>query len=120
MSLPLLLSLFVKGCADEYDFKTWKKANVNSVFKREDSGNSKPLSLTYVFQKLFQNKVIWSSQHGFLKGEPCLTNLRTFQDEVNKGEQWVLFFLTSAGVLPMYIHTYKYTYKMYINTWLRK
>lgn len=87
--------------------ENWKKANVTSVFKKEHSGNNKLLSLTSVFEKSFPKQVIWSSQHGFMKREPCLTNLRTIHDEVmgsvNKGEQWVLFILTSAGVLSLYI-----------------
>lgn len=68
-----------------------KKTNITSFFKKEDEGNSKPLSLTSIFQKSFPNKVLWSSQHGFMKDKSCLTNLRTFHgevmDSVNEGEQ---------------------------------
>lgn len=44
--------------------------------------------------------------------------MRTFHDEVmgsvNKSKQWVLFILTSAGVLPMYTD-FIYIYNVYKN-----
>lgn len=68
MSLPVLPPSFVKVVLMNKISETRKKANVTSVLKKEDSRNNKPLSLTSVYQKSFPNKVIWSSQHGFMKG----------------------------------------------------
>ncbi|GAB0181731.1 mitochondrial enolase superfamily member 1 [Grus japonensis] len=74
----------------------WRKANVTPVFKKgkkEDPGNYRPVSLTSIPEKIVEqlilgviNKhveekvVIGSGQHGFTKGETCLTNLIAFYD----------------------------------------
>lgn len=72
-----------------------KKANVTMVFKKEDLGNYRPVSFTLILGMMMEQilldafskhrkdkKVIWSTQHGILKGKSCLTNLITFYDEV--------------------------------------
>ncbi|KAK4825198.1 hypothetical protein QYF61_025126 [Mycteria americana] len=78
----------------------WRLANVTPVFKKgrkEDSGNYRPVSLTLVPGKIMElitlsaimwhvqdNQVIRPSQHGFMKGRSCLTNLISFYDKVTR------------------------------------
>jgi len=73
----------------------WRKASVTPVFKKrkQDPGNYRLVSLTSVLEKVMEQlildviskqveekKVIRSSQHGFMKGKSCLTNLVAFCD----------------------------------------
>jgi len=74
----------------------WRKANVTPIFtkgKKEDPGNYRPVSLTFlpgkvmeqpildvIIKQVEKKKVIRSSQHGFTKGKSCLTNLIAFYD----------------------------------------
>uniref|UniRef100_A0A8B9ICY2 Reverse transcriptase domain-containing protein n=1 Tax=Anser brachyrhynchus TaxID=132585 RepID=A0A8B9ICY2_9AVES len=71
----------------------WKLASVVPIFKKgkeEDPGNYRPVSLTSVPGKITEiisgvteahlgdNAVIGPSQHGFMRGRSCLTNLISF------------------------------------------
>ncbi|GAB0177331.1 mitochondrial enolase superfamily member 1 [Grus japonensis] len=75
----------------------WRLANVMPIYKKgrkEDLGNYRPVSLTSVLGKVMKiilsaitwhvqdNQVIRPSQHGFMKGQSCLTNLISFYDKV--------------------------------------
>ncbi|KAK4825548.1 hypothetical protein QYF61_000125 [Mycteria americana] len=76
----------------------WRLANATPIYKKgqeEDPGNGRPVSLTSVAGKVMEqtilsaitrhvqdNQVIRPSQHGFMKGKSCLTNLISFYDKV--------------------------------------
>ncbi|GAB0176423.1 mitochondrial enolase superfamily member 1 [Grus japonensis] len=73
-------------------------ANMTPIYKKgqkEDPGKYRPGSLTSLLGKLMEqitlnaitwhvqdNQVIRPSQHGFMKGRSCLTNLISFYDKV--------------------------------------
>ncbi|GAB0207205.1 mitochondrial enolase superfamily member 1 [Grus japonensis] len=76
----------------------WRLANVMPIYKKgqkKDLGNYRPVSLTSVLGKVMEqiilsaitwpvqdNQVIRPSQHGFMKGRSCMTNLISFYDKV--------------------------------------
>jgi len=76
--------------------ENWIKPDVAPIFKKgkkEDPGKYRPASLTSIPGKMMEQlileviikqveekKVIGSSQHGFTKGNSCLTNLIAFYD----------------------------------------
>uniref|UniRef100_A0A493TTX5 Reverse transcriptase domain-containing protein n=1 Tax=Anas platyrhynchos platyrhynchos TaxID=8840 RepID=A0A493TTX5_ANAPP len=80
----------------------WRLANVTPIYKkgrRADPGNYRPVSLTSVPGKLMEQillgvimrhlqgkQAIRRSQHGFMEGRSCLTNLISFCDKVMR---WV-------------------------------
>src|SRR6218665_302265 len=78
--------------------KDWRDAIVKPLFKkgnRSETGIYRPISLTCMVCKVLEsmvkrvivehledNKLIKISQHGFMKGRSCLTNLLDFFEEV--------------------------------------
>ncbi|KAK4830406.1 hypothetical protein QYF61_010937 [Mycteria americana] len=76
----------------------WRLASVTPIYKKgwkEDPGNYRPVCLTSVSGKVMErfilsvlnrhvqaNQGIRPSQHGFMKGRSCLTNLISFYDQV--------------------------------------
>jgi len=76
----------------------WRIASVTPIYKKgwkEDPGNYRPVSLTSVLGKIMEqfilsaltghvkdNQEIRPSQHGFMKGRSCLTNLISFYDRM--------------------------------------
>ena len=91
----------------------WRVANVTPLFKKggtEKTGNYRPVSLTSVVGKLLESvikdgiaahlesgEIIGQSQHGFMKGKSCLTNLIEFFEDVtsrvDKGEPVDVLYL---------------------------
>ncbi|PKU44746.1 rna-directed dna polymerase from mobile element jockey-like [Limosa lapponica baueri] len=78
----------------------WRLANVTPTHKKgqkDDPGNYRPVSLTSVpgkvmeqiilsaiMQRMKEAQVIGPSQHGFLRGRSCLTNLISSYDKVTR------------------------------------
>ncbi|KAK4822681.1 hypothetical protein QYF61_019550 [Mycteria americana] len=76
----------------------WRLANMMPIYKKgwkEDLGNYRPVSLTLVLGKVMEqiilsaimqhvqdNQVIRPSQHGFVKGRSCSTNVISFYEKV--------------------------------------
>ena len=94
----------------------WKTANVTPIYKKgakSDPGNYRPVSLTSVpcrilesiikdelMKHLTDNKLIKDSQHGFMQGKSCSTNLVEFLEKVTKtvdgGKPVDVFYLDFA------------------------
>ncbi|KAK4816118.1 LOW QUALITY PROTEIN: hypothetical protein QYF61_011354 [Mycteria americana] len=101
----------------------WRKANVTCIFKKgkkEDPGNYRLVSLTYIHGKLMEElileticrhikdeNIIRSSQHGFTEGKSCLTNLINFYDEVTglmMGKQLDIVYLDFSKAFDTVSH----------------
>ena len=100
----------------------WKSANVAAVFKKSSKGdkiNYRPLSLISIMGKLLEsiirgqvgkfldeNKLIYSTQHGFTKGKSCLTNLTEFIDTIfewyDKGDSLDIIYLDFSKVFDKF------------------
>jgi hypothetical protein len=94
----------------------WKTASVTPIFKKGtkgDPGNYRPVSLTSVPCKILEsiikdrvmnhllvNNLVRKSQHGFMPGRSCATNLVEFMDFVTKsvddGKPVDIFYLDFA------------------------
>ena len=98
LSEPLLY-IYKKSITSGIVPKDWKKAYVTAIFKKGNksrSCNYRPISLTSQVCKVLESivrdsiinhvrihKLIKESQHGFLKGRSCLTNLLEFLEFVS-------------------------------------
>ncbi|NXU46786.1 YTX2 protein, partial [Drymodes brunneopygia] len=89
--------IFTKSWATGEVPEDWRIAKVTPVYKKEDPGNYRPVSLTSIPGKVMEQLVlgtisrhikdegvIKSSQHGFTKGKSCLTNLIAFYEEITR------------------------------------
>ena len=101
LAKPLTL-IFAKFLGEGTVPAIWKAANVCPIFKKgskTDPGNYRPVSLTCVILKVMEgvlkdsivehltvNKLIRDSQHGFMSGRSCLTNLLEYLEALTK---WV-------------------------------
>jgi hypothetical protein len=94
----------------------WRTANVTPVFKKGakmDPGDYRPVSLTSISCQLMEGivkddivahlekyKLIRSSQHGFIRGKSCTSNLLSFFEDVtkeaDKGESIDIIYLDFA------------------------
>ncbi|GAB0205885.1 mitochondrial enolase superfamily member 1 [Grus japonensis] len=103
----------------------WKLANVVPIFKKgkkEDPGNYRPVSPTSVPGKniekmmlqvikkhLKDNAVIGHSQHRFMRGRACLTNLVSFYDKVthlvDQGKPVDVIFLDFSKAFDIVSHS---------------
>ncbi|KAK4830015.1 hypothetical protein QYF61_008278 [Mycteria americana] len=94
----MLSGIFSAMLQEGSSYRLNRLANVTPIFKKgqkEDLGNYRPVSLTSIPGKLMEqiilsaitrhvenNQGIEPSQHGFMKGRSCLTNLISFYDKV--------------------------------------
>jgi hypothetical protein len=104
--------------------RDWKTARVIPIFKKgtkSDPSNYRPVSLTSVPCKLLESiikdavmehlvteKLIKDSQHGFMAGRSCTTNLTLFLDELTKvvdsGKAADVFYLDFAKAFDKVAH----------------
>ena len=94
----VLSKIFNKSIMTGVVPRDWRDALVTPLFKkgnRSDPGNYRPVSLTCILGKVLEKifkakvmehltryKILKDSQHGFLKGRSCLTNILDFLEEV--------------------------------------
>ncbi|GAB0183938.1 mitochondrial enolase superfamily member 1 [Grus japonensis] len=103
----------------------WRLANVAPIYKKgpkEDLGNYRPVSLTSVPGKILErfilsvltrqvqdNQGIRPSQHGFMKGRSCLTNLISFYDKVTRlvdeGKAVDVIYLDFSKAFDIFSHS---------------
>jgi len=97
--LPLEI-IFNKSLTTAQVPSEWRTANVTPIFKKGtkgDPGNYRPVSLTSVpckmleaivkdkmMSHLLENNLISDSQHGFMPGKSCASNLVEFMDFVTE------------------------------------
>ena len=98
--VPALVSLFsasVETGVVPQDFRDAIVVPLHKKGSRDKAENYRPISLTSIIGKIFEsiikdgivvfleeNKLIRDSQHGFLSGRSCLTNLLDFMEEVTR------------------------------------
>ena len=104
----------------------WRHARVTPIYKKGpkgDPGNYRPVSLTStgivcrllesiikddLMSHLKENNLILDSQHGFVKGKSCTTNLITFMDKLtkaaNRGIAADVFYLDFAKAFDKVPH----------------
>ncbi|GAB0203341.1 mitochondrial enolase superfamily member 1 [Grus japonensis] len=95
----------------------WRSANVMPIYKKgqkEDLDNYRPVSLGKVMEQIIlsaitwhvqDNQVIRPSQHGFMKGRSCLTNLISFYYKVtclvDEGKAVSVYLDFSIALTPL-------------------
>ena len=95
LATPLRI-LFTESLSSGRVPKDWKMANVTAIFKKgtkKEPENYRPVSLTSQICKILEriikeqldeylsaSDLIYNSQHGFMKGRSCLTNLLEFME----------------------------------------
>jgi hypothetical protein len=102
----------------------WRTANVAPIFKKgskSDAGNYRPVSLTsvscrimegllkdHIVTHLERNRLIRTTQHGFMRGRSCATNLLEFFEkvtsELDKGEAIDVIYLDFAKAFDTVPH----------------
>ena len=99
LSYPLAI-IYTRCLAEETVPPEWRTANVTPIFKKGakgSAGNYRPVSLTCVLCKVMESiirdailehldmfELIRSSQHGFMAGRSCVTNLLEYLEELTK------------------------------------
>ena len=111
-----LATIMRKSLEDSNMPADWKAANVCPIFKKgakNNPGNYRPVSLTSVCCKMLEsivkddivrhlerNRLIRPSQHGFMRGRSCASNLLSFLEKVtaavDDGEAVDIIFLDFA------------------------
>jgi len=97
---PVLTVLFRKSLSEGVVPADWRKANITPIFKKgkkADPSNYRPVSLTSICGKLMEghvkaqlnahlkeNSLIRDTQHGFIEGKSCTTNLLHFLEVLTK------------------------------------
>jgi hypothetical protein len=97
---PALTILFRKSLAEGVVPRDWREANVTPIYKKgkkSEPGNYRPVSLTSICGKLMEahikreleqhlqtNRLIRGTQHGFMKGKSCTTNLLHFLEVLTR------------------------------------
>jgi Reverse transcriptase (RNA-dependent DNA polymerase) len=97
---PALLKIFRKALDTGEVPSDWKRANVTPIFKKgskAEPGNYHPVSLTTISCKvletlirddlvahLIDNGLLENTQHGFVPGRSCATNLIEFLDKITE------------------------------------
>ena len=99
LSFPLAL-IFARCLSEGTVPPEWKRANITPIFKKGSKGspgNYRPVSLTCVLCKVMESllrdsivshlakhSLIHNTQHGFMSGRSCLTNLLEYLEELTK------------------------------------
>ena len=123
ISVPLAI-IFSKSFREGVVPDDWKQANITPIFKKGSksvAGNYRPVSLTSVVCKIMesiikdsilkhiiQHKIINESQHGFMPGKSCLTNLLEYLDKlteiVDSGQAADIIYLDFAKAFDKVPH----------------
>ena len=97
---PALTTLFRKCIEDGQIPTVWREATITPIYKkgsRHSPSSYRPISLTSIPCKIFErvikekmlqhlqsNNLVSRSQHGFLPGRSCITNMLTLMDSLTQ------------------------------------
>ncbi len=121
---PALVMIFRKSMKEGTVLEDWREANVTPIFKKGKKscpGDFRPVSLTSICCKLMEsvvrdtltthltnNNLIGPSQHGYMKGRSCATNLLQFLERattaVDRGEAFDIIYLDFAKAFDKVPH----------------